>query len=286
MGHSVGIFRPQRGERRHPRWMRPDRPSRDDGRRGDARRRLGGARRGRTLSPRSRAAATTPLVAPADDAGVRASAAARATRGRRSSSPSPGRVTAVPDESSAADPGLTGTDAKPTRAASVRRARQEHRPAAARTPSTRRSRWATASRSRRWRRPRRSRRSSRPATASRARPTCGAAATASGRTRATTARARSPSRWPRRACLSAPLASGPLMSWGEPGKGKWVTIYTQPAATSSSRWRASASTPPPARHRFALDQRDALHGGLRGAAPAGPLERLSAPWGVHPMPEV
>src|SRR4051812_47727030 len=25
--------------------------------------------------------------------------------------------------------------------------------------------------------------------------------------------------------LNAPLASGPLMSWGEPGKGKWVTIY-------------------------------------------------------------
>jgi cell wall-associated NlpC family hydrolase len=25
--------------------------------------------------------------------------------------------------------------------------------------------------------------------------------------------------------LSAPLASGPLMSWGEPGPGKWVTIY-------------------------------------------------------------
>jgi cell wall-associated NlpC family hydrolase len=25
--------------------------------------------------------------------------------------------------------------------------------------------------------------------------------------------------------LSGPLASGPLMSWGEPGKGKWVTIY-------------------------------------------------------------
>ncbi len=28
--------------------------------------------------------------------------------------------------------------------------------------------------------------------------------------------------------LSGPLASGPLMSWGEPGKGKWVTIYTHP----------------------------------------------------------
>jgi cell wall-associated NlpC family hydrolase len=25
--------------------------------------------------------------------------------------------------------------------------------------------------------------------------------------------------------LNAPLASGPLMSWGEPGRGKWVTIY-------------------------------------------------------------
>ena len=28
--------------------------------------------------------------------------------------------------------------------------------------------------------------------------------------------------------LNAPLASGPLMSWGKPGKGKWVTIYTNP----------------------------------------------------------
>ena len=25
--------------------------------------------------------------------------------------------------------------------------------------------------------------------------------------------------------LNAPLASGPLMSWGQAGKGKWVTIY-------------------------------------------------------------
>ncbi len=28
--------------------------------------------------------------------------------------------------------------------------------------------------------------------------------------------------------LDAPLASGPLMSWGKAGKGKWVTIYTNP----------------------------------------------------------
>jgi cell wall-associated NlpC family hydrolase len=26
--------------------------------------------------------------------------------------------------------------------------------------------------------------------------------------------------------LEGPMASGPLMGWGEPGKGKWVTIYT------------------------------------------------------------
>jgi hypothetical protein len=26
--------------------------------------------------------------------------------------------------------------------------------------------------------------------------------------------------------LEAPLASGPLMSWGAPGRGKWVTIYS------------------------------------------------------------
>jgi hypothetical protein len=28
--------------------------------------------------------------------------------------------------------------------------------------------------------------------------------------------------------LEGPLASGPLMSWGQPGKGKWVTIYANP----------------------------------------------------------
>jgi hypothetical protein len=28
--------------------------------------------------------------------------------------------------------------------------------------------------------------------------------------------------------LEGPLASGPLMGWGKPGKGKWVTIYTHP----------------------------------------------------------
>lgn len=28
--------------------------------------------------------------------------------------------------------------------------------------------------------------------------------------------------------MNSPLASGPFMKWGKPGKGKWVTIYTNP----------------------------------------------------------
>jgi hypothetical protein len=28
--------------------------------------------------------------------------------------------------------------------------------------------------------------------------------------------------------LAGPLASGPLMKWGRPGKGKWLTIYSNP----------------------------------------------------------
>jgi cell wall-associated NlpC family hydrolase len=55
--------------------------------------------------------------------------------------------------------------------------------------------------------------------------------------------------------LNAPLDSGRLMGWGEPGKGKWVTIYTNPGhvylvvagvrfdtsgtRTTGSRWQKS-----------------------------------------------
>ena len=69
--------------------------------------------------------------------------------------------------------------------------------------------------------------------------------------------------------LDAPLASGPLMSWGEPGPGKWVTIYahqghvwmevagirfdTSGARETGSRWQND----------------DALHRGLRRPPPAG-----------------
>ena len=37
------------------------------------------------------------------------------------------------------------------------------------------------------------------------------------------------SRSPPPGLLQAPLASGPLMSWGEPGPGKWVTIWSSPS---------------------------------------------------------
>jgi hypothetical protein len=55
--------------------------------------------------------------------------------------------------------------------------------------------------------------------------------------------------------LEAPLASGPLMSWGAPGRGRWVTIYaheghvfmevagirfdTSGASATGSRWQNS-----------------------------------------------
>ena len=28
--------------------------------------------------------------------------------------------------------------------------------------------------------------------------------------------------------IEGPMASGPFMRWGKPGKGKWITIYTNP----------------------------------------------------------
>ncbi len=54
--------------------------------------------------------------------------------------------------------------------------------------------------------------------------------------------------------LNAPLASGPLMKWGKPGPGKWITIYSNPGhvfmvvagvrfdtsgARGSSRWQSA-----------------------------------------------
>ena len=83
--------------------------------------------------------------------------------------------------------------------------------------------------------------------------------------------------------LNAPLASGPLMSWGEAGKGKWVTIYANAGHVFLEVAGVRFDTSATARHRLALDQRGALHRGLRRAAPRRPLATFEAPWGVHPM---
>src|SRR4051794_1562138 len=45
--------------------------------------------------------------------------------------------------------------------------------------------------------------------------------------------------------LSGPLASGPLMSWGEPGKGKWGTIYANQGHVFLEVAGVPLLTPPP-----------------------------------------
>jgi hypothetical protein len=44
--------------------------------------------------------------------------------------------------------------------------------------------------------------------------------------------------------LPAPLPSGPLMSWGVPGKGAWITVFANPSHTYAKiaglRWDTSA----------------------------------------------
>ena len=194
MGYSVGIFTSKRRGRGHPRWMLRIALAATTA--GLATLGAGWVALGAVgpgpAAPQAAARRRRWSRPPSGE--VRAAAAARATRGRRSSSRSPAPRPPMADDAAAADPGLTGDRRRAHQGRLRRRARQATPPAGARTPSTRRSRSATASRCRRWRRPRRSSRSSRPATASRARPTSGAAATASGRTRATTARARSRSR--------------------------------------------------------------------------------------------
>ena len=141
--------------------------------------------------------------------------------------PVAGTVTAVPDESSAADPGLTGTDAKPTREASS--AVRGDNPASGGSNAIDK---AVA------------------LPDGVALPPLEAPEAIKKIIEAGNSIARTPYKWggghgkwqdtgydcsgsvsfalAAAGLLSGPLASGPLMSWGKPGKGKWVTIYTNP----------------------------------------------------------
>ena len=90
--------------------------------------------------------------------------------------------------------------------------------------------------------------------------------------------------------LQAPLASGPLMSWGEPGPGKLGDDLLQPRPRLHGRRRHPLRHLGAARDRLALAERHALHRGLRrppsGRAltlAAGP-RRFPAPHGAEARP--
>ncbi len=79
------------------------------------------------------------------------------------------------------------------------------------------------------------------------------------------------------ALLDTALASGAFMSWGEPGPGRWITIY----ANGGHAFMVVAG--PALRHdrprgdRLALAGRDARHVGLHGAPPARPVSGRATP---------
>jgi hypothetical protein len=46
--------------------------------------------------------------------------------------------------------------------------------------------------------------------------------------------------------IDSPMPSGPLAGWGEPGEGRWITVFTNPghayAVIAGYRWDTSGST--------------------------------------------
>ncbi len=69
--------------------------------------------------------------------------------------------------------------------------------------------------------------------------------------------------------LNAPQASGPLMSWGKPGKGKWITIYSNPGHVFMVVAGVRFDTSGNAQDRLALAERHARHGGFVARHPPG-----------------
>ena len=62
-------------------------------------------------------------------------------------------------------------------------------------------------------------------------PYIGAAGTRRSSPTGMTARARSATRWPPAGCSAPRLISGELGSWGEPGPGRWITVYANAGHT-------------------------------------------------------
>ena len=105
-----------------------------------------------------------------------------------------------------------------------------------------------------------------------ARRTCGAAATASGSTRAMTARARSPTRWPTPGCSTRRWTPAALMGWGKPGQGQVDHDLHQPRPRLHGR-RRRALRHERARARPARAGRTTMRrrGGFVARHPAGPV---------------
>ena len=91
--------------------------------------------------------------------------------------------------------------------------------------------------------------------------------------------------------LNAPQDSGRLMSWGEPGKGKWVTIYSNPghvymvvagvrfdtSGTALERLALAEVDAPGRRLRRPPSRRAVARGHDRGAS-GSTRERPRLPW--------
>ena len=71
--------------------------------------------------------------------------------------------------------------------------------------------------------------------------------------------------------------SGPLMGWGEPGPGKWVTIYANTGHVYMYVAGIRFDTSRSARHRVALEQHGALHRGLRRPPSRRSVSGLGSP---------
>ena len=74
--------------------------------------------------------------------------------------------------------------------------------------------------------------------------------------------------------LNGPLASGPLMSWGKPGRGKWVTIWSSPGHVFMEVAGVRFDTSNSRVTGLALGQRHALHRRLRRTSSGGALAEL------------
>jgi hypothetical protein len=71
--------------------------------------------------------------------------------------------------------------------------------------------------------------------------------------------------------IDSPLPSGPLMSWGEAGEGRWISVYSNPghayAVIAGYRWDTSGNTNGETGPRWHADLRDNV--GFTARHPAG-----------------